>query len=149
MTYSEKLRDPRWQKRRLEIMQRDNFCCVHCGDTRNTLNVHHLAYERGRSPWDYHDSILITLCEDCHTRCENIKQLVGLHTKFPMFIDCYEKLSQLVCDGYWKFALEQLQSPPPEKEVDFTKTETVPDGIVHISNESGRQMFREIRQSIT
>jgi 5-methylcytosine-specific restriction endonuclease McrA len=28
--YSEKLRDPRWQKKRLEIFQRDNFICQNC-----------------------------------------------------------------------------------------------------------------------
>jgi len=27
LTYSEKLKDPRWQKKRLEILSRDNFTC--------------------------------------------------------------------------------------------------------------------------
>lgn len=65
-TYSEKLRDPRWQRRRLEIMQRDDFSCRMCYESEHTLNVHHLWYTRGAEPWDYPDTCLITTCEACH-----------------------------------------------------------------------------------
>ena len=65
-TYSEKLRDPRWQKKRLEIMQRDSWECQRCGDAETTLNVHHYCYENGKEPWDYDSSLLVTLCEICH-----------------------------------------------------------------------------------
>lgn len=70
-TYYEQLRDPRWQKRRLEIMQRDDFTCQICYDTKSTLNVHHKHYHKGRAPWDYRDEELATLCETCH---ENIDE---------------------------------------------------------------------------
>lgn len=63
-TYSEKLRDPRWQKKRLEIMQRDNFTCRWCCDTKKTLNVHHLKYSG--NPWEADTEYLITVCEECH-----------------------------------------------------------------------------------
>lgn len=66
MTYSDKLKDPRWQRRRLEIMQRDQFKCRRCGSSTKTLNVHHLQYQRGREPWQYEDNLLVTICEDCH-----------------------------------------------------------------------------------
>lgn len=66
MTYSEKLKDPRWQKRRLEIFNRDKFACRKCGDEKTTLAVHHLYYERGKEPWDYPADALVTLCEPCH-----------------------------------------------------------------------------------
>jgi hypothetical protein len=65
-TYFEKLRDPRWQRRRLEIMERDSFTCRICGDAKSTLNVHHLRYEKNADPWDYPDQSLITTCELCH-----------------------------------------------------------------------------------
>lgn len=68
-SYSEKLKDPRWQKRRLEIFNRDNFTCRRCGDTKSTLHVHHKYYENGMEPWDYPEESLITFCEDCH-ECE-------------------------------------------------------------------------------
>lgn len=65
MTYADKLRDPRWQKKRLEVMQRDGFRCRDCGDTSNTLHVHHCFYEKG-GPWDTPSGLLMTLCEPCH-----------------------------------------------------------------------------------
>ena len=68
MTYSEKLRDPRWQKKRLEIMQRDSFTCLFCGTGLTggkNLQVHHIVYKR-RDPWDYPDYLYQTLCDDCH-----------------------------------------------------------------------------------
>lgn len=65
-TYSEKLRDPRWQRKRLEVMQRDNFTCRSCKSTTTTLNVHHISYTKGAEPWEYELEDLLTLCEDCH-----------------------------------------------------------------------------------
>jgi hypothetical protein len=64
--YQKKLLDPRWQKKRLEILQRDNFACRCCEDEKSTLHVHHLDYQRGKEPWDYENDDLITLCEYCH-----------------------------------------------------------------------------------
>lgn len=81
--YSEKLRDPRWQKKRLEIMERDTFSCQRCGDTKSTLNVHHLWYEPKTEPWDYNEECFITLCEDCHTEeteCRKNEESVLLDT---------------------------------------------------------------------
>lgn len=65
-TYAEKLRDPRWQRKRLEIMSRDNFACCNCKDETITLNVHHIKYIQGRDPWDYDADNFETLCEECH-----------------------------------------------------------------------------------
>ena len=67
MTYSEKLRDPRWQKTRLEIMSRDRFQCVKCFSETTTLTVHHFYYISGREPWEYPSESMHTLCRDCHT----------------------------------------------------------------------------------
>lgn len=65
--YAKKLLDPRWQKLRLEVYQRDNFKCQCCGATDKTLNAHHVQY-RGdaEGPWDYPASMIVTVCEDCH-----------------------------------------------------------------------------------
>lgn len=65
MTYAEKLQDPRWQKLRLEILNRDNWSCRYCGDTSVTLHVHHRHYF-GNNPWDTPPECLDTLCKDCH-----------------------------------------------------------------------------------
>lgn len=66
MTYAEKLLDPRWQKKRLEIFSRDNWTCLSCGRLDMTLSVHHRQYIDGRDPWDYPDHMLATYCKNCH-----------------------------------------------------------------------------------
>lgn len=64
--YSDKLKDPKWQKKRLEILQRDEWMCQSCYDNENTLHVHHRRYLSNVEPWDYPNELLITLCENCH-----------------------------------------------------------------------------------
>lgn len=74
-SYSDLLRDPRWQKKRLEILQRDKFECCNCGEKDKMLHVHHCYYIYGNNPWDYESVSLVTLCEDCHEyETENSKQ---------------------------------------------------------------------------
>lgn len=70
MTYAEQLRDPRWQKKRLKILDRDNWTCQEkrCKTTTKNLQVHHLQYLQGINVWDYPDDMLLTLCEDCHKK---------------------------------------------------------------------------------
>lgn len=109
ITYSEKLRDPRWQKKRLEILSRDKFQCRCCGSENETLMVHHIQYIKGSEPWEYPDELLYTLCESCHEEehmsrsaaenrllqvlktkgyyCKDIEELIifleNVHTIFP------------------------------------------------------------------
>lgn len=66
MNYSQKLKDPRWQKKRLEVMERDKFTCRTCGETKETLTVHHINYRKGADPWEYDSDNLRCLCESCH-----------------------------------------------------------------------------------
>lgn len=71
-TYSELLRDPRWQKKRLEILSLDNWQCRNCSSKDNMLHVHHLAYRKDAMPWEYDNDALVTLCEQCHTDVKNV-----------------------------------------------------------------------------
>ena len=64
--FFDQYKDPRWQKRRLEIMQRDEFMCQCCYDPENTLNVHHKYYIHNKKPWEYPDKLLTTVCQPCH-----------------------------------------------------------------------------------
>lgn len=64
--YLEKLLDPRWQKKRLEVFERDEFYCRSCCNDKNTLHCHHFNYINGRDPWDYDNDNFITLCSECH-----------------------------------------------------------------------------------
>lgn len=70
-SYSEKLKDPRWQKLRLQIFERDQWKCQICGDDESTLNVHHRWYDRGAEPWEASPECLVTLCETCHENESN------------------------------------------------------------------------------
>ena len=78
MTYQEKLKDTRWQKKRLEILQRDNWACKSCGKTDKTLHVHHLFYSPNQDPWNISNGFLVTLCEDCHENKSIIEDIRGL-----------------------------------------------------------------------
>jgi len=71
MTYAEKLRDPRWQRKRLEIFERDDWRCCSCHRTDKNIQVHHAVYAR-RDPWEYPNELLQTLCEDCHQERQEI-----------------------------------------------------------------------------
>lgn len=71
-TYAEKLKKPAWQKRRLKVLERDNWTCQLCKSTERTLNVHHLKYSR--EPHEAPDEDLITYCEVCHLITETLKK---------------------------------------------------------------------------
>lgn len=72
--YLEKLRDPRWQKKRLQILDRDLWRCRKCADGSKTLHVHHQFYKDGAEPWEYEDFALVTLCSDCHESAHEDKK---------------------------------------------------------------------------
>ena len=65
-TYFEKLKDPRWQKKRLEVLSTAAWTCASCNDKTQTLHVHHRQYFKGREPWEYEVGQLEVLCEACH-----------------------------------------------------------------------------------
>jgi 5-methylcytosine-specific restriction endonuclease McrA len=94
MTYKEKLLDPRWQKKRLEVFERDSFKCQHCEDEQSTLHIHHTYYEYGKEIWDYEIESLITLCESCHSE----------HTRASRHIK--NNLKNL--HSYWLYEIEDI-----------------------------------------
>ncbi len=95
-SYIEKLKDPRWQRRRLDILNRDDFTCQKCFDKETTLHVHHRWYKSGKEPWEYPDDILVTLCEKCHEEEEWAKDDQRLIRN-----------AFLIC-GYYNTDLDQL-----------------------------------------
>ena len=64
-TYGDLLKDRRWQRKRLEIFQRDDWTCQYCSRTAIPLNVHYIKYV-GENPWRTLNKYLVTLCENCH-----------------------------------------------------------------------------------
>lgn len=73
----EKYKHPRWQEKRLRIMERAGFECEHCARPDKTLNVHHKFYRKGANPWDYADHELECLCEDCHEHAHGLKRALN------------------------------------------------------------------------
>lgn len=69
-SYSDKLKDPRWQRKRLEVLERAEWKCECCGAVDRTLHVHHGHYDRGADPWEYDLFTLWSLCEECHEDAE-------------------------------------------------------------------------------
>jgi 5-methylcytosine-specific restriction endonuclease McrA len=69
-SYPEKLSSPSWQKRRLEIFERDGWKCTRhgCGRSDLELHVHHTDYWPGKLPHEYPDEMLQTLCAICHEK---------------------------------------------------------------------------------
>jgi hypothetical protein len=74
MNYSDKLKSPLWQKKRLEILKANKWKCKLCKDEETTLHVHHNSYEQGREPWEYPNSNFTVLCQFCHFEIENLKK---------------------------------------------------------------------------
>jgi hypothetical protein len=68
MEYKEQIKSPKWQKKRLEILKRDEFTCQECGNKELTLHVHHKHYNKGAKIWEYEGWELTTLCENCHSK---------------------------------------------------------------------------------
>ncbi len=98
-TYSELLKDPRWERRRIDILLNADFTCEECGlscwDEELTLQVHHRHYRAGAKPWEYEDADLVCLCRTCHANItdelERVYRAVG-----KLRIDSLHKVVALV-----------------------------------------------------
>jgi len=109
----EAYKDPRWQRKRLEVMEAAGFRCAHCGDASATLNVHHRYYIQGNKPWEYDDCVFTCLCEPCH------EKTTALITKLKM---CGGLLSQKqlhVLVSIASVLLAAESSAPVEVKSDF------------------------------
>jgi hypothetical protein len=76
MTYSEQLKRPEWQRRRLEVLNAANWECQQCNDNESMLHVHHKRYVKGRMAWDYVLGDFEALCETCHSEAHETKELI-------------------------------------------------------------------------
>jgi len=58
-----------WQKKRLLILERDEWRCTECNNDKGMMHVHHLKYPPKDKPvWDIEDEFLVTLCSKCHAK---------------------------------------------------------------------------------
>lgn len=77
IAWKDQYKHPLWQKKRLDVMQANDFACQLCGDKTETLNVHHKTYIKGRKIWDYEVSQLECLCETCHATTHQCKDILA------------------------------------------------------------------------
>ncbi len=68
--YTEKLKDPRWQKKRLETLEAHGWKCDFCLKTNKELHVHHDFYNG--DPWEVPEDALFVLCSLCHNTIHKI-----------------------------------------------------------------------------
>lgn len=76
LTYAEQLAHPKWQRRRLEMLNAAGWACTTCGNEDKQLHVHHRVYIKGRQVWDYSDHELVVLCHVCHGTEHEAKDLL-------------------------------------------------------------------------
>lgn len=108
--YSKALRDPRWQKRRLEAMEAAGWMCRQCGTDTQEMHVHHMLYIKGRKPWEYENRHLLALCADCHKDTESAKRrfeetLSDYATSTGSASDVYDHLAGYLFARYEKSEL--------------------------------------------
>ena len=79
MNYKEQIKHPKWQRKRLEIFERDNWKCRICQENNKQLQVHHLYYLPNTMIWDYDNEAMVTLCEEHHRQLTyDLSKLSGL-----------------------------------------------------------------------
>lgn len=95
MNYAQQLLDPRWQKKRLEILERDGWRCCSCENDKDTLHVHHKYYVSHRFAWEYPDFCFQTLCSDCHSALKRLLEITRHEQdKYSLFEDWEVQLDQ-------------------------------------------------------
>lgn len=118
-TYFEKLKDPRWQKKRLEVLSSREFRCEVCGDDSQTLHVHHKQYFKGREPWDYEAKQLSAVCETCHEESHHNEDPLLLAASFVQMDGprCRQSVASLIA-GFCDLGMSQpYATPDPDSYV--------------------------------
>lgn len=76
-TYSEKLKDPKWEEFRQRAFDRYGRRCTECGEDSHYgehHHVHHKRYIRDREPWQYDLDDVTVLCKMCHNEIHDAEQ---------------------------------------------------------------------------
>jgi hypothetical protein len=85
MKYSEQIKHPNWQRKRLEVLEHYNFTCQECAETEKELHVHHPFYKTNVMIWDYATGELMCLCCDCHKEAHSIDDKIKIQLSVLSF----------------------------------------------------------------
>lgn len=132
MTYSQKLKDPRWQKKRLQILERDDWACQSCLSTTTSLQVHHVVYAK-LEPWEYTDECYQTLCETCHRIRQKLADRICNTIKLKLKTVATEKMQDVA-----QAIIGNAFDSSPEKPLPRV-----------LSPEQGREMFKQMREAVS
>ena len=93
MNYQDQLKSPKWQKKRLDILNLRGFKCEKCNCEENQLHVHHRFYLKNRKAWEYDNDVFQVLCHICHEKehkkeDSKIEQIID--KKWITFINYFE-----------------------------------------------------------
>ena len=95
----QRLTDPRWIAKRLEILAVRGNDCEGCDAKGEVVHVHHGFYEGDRYPWNYPDDSLHVLCPTCHGKAQalmvQMNRLLGTLT-LEQYRDALEYVSRAV-----------------------------------------------------
>lgn len=98
MSYADKLKDPRWQRKRLEVFRAADWKCEYCGDGANTLHVHHLKYTG--EPWEAPMEDLECLCKTHHDqRTDSDFVICFAEVRASAVAEFYAVIDSLRADG--------------------------------------------------
>jgi hypothetical protein len=127
LTYSEKLKDKRWQNKRNAVKEKADFKCQDCGSDKN-LEIHHCYYKFGLEPWQYPIDSLRCLCSNCH----EIRGKVEMELKAKMADLTTEDLkviSKLIYGGMKYYPENKVLHLIKNLKLDMTKLKTEIDKI--------------------
>jgi hypothetical protein len=119
-TYYELLKHPLWQRKRLEVLQREQFRCEQCEADDKMLHVHHTYYERGLKPWEYPTESLRALCADCHRKAQDWMTL--LHREIG-------RLDQLSIERLVGYAMALQSGEFPSRVIELGSSMHVSQGV--------------------
>lgn len=92
LAYAEKLKHPRWQKKRLQILDAAGWQCEDCNASEKSLSVHHCYYLPDTEPWEYTRDLLMSLCDECHVRRQNLERQIHVNVAKLMRMKSYLEL---------------------------------------------------------
>jgi hypothetical protein len=136
--YWKKLKDPRWQKKRLAILERDKWRCLCCDEEERELQVHHLHY--GDDPWAVSDALLVTVCDECHAVLS--KKATRLNERIISFLLLRALWMAGLEISLWAFyerigrQLEMIQGADSSFVVRLDQHEDELDEIIHSAKEA-------------
>ena len=62
----------KYQKWRLDVFKRDNYCCLKCKSDKNKLHAHHICEFKNNENLIFEVSNGATFCEECHRKFHSI-----------------------------------------------------------------------------